>query len=128
MTTPDESGTNPGSTAEAAVGKTAEALKGGIDSANDAVDNAMSRAASKVDSVRNTVTPVLKDGIDRAQSLVQQGSAFVTDTKVLAQVRASELSDQVIGYTQQKPVKALMIAAATGAVLWSLLSPRSRRR
>ena len=128
MTTPEE-GSNPSDkTAEAAVGKTADALKSGIDSANDAVDGAMAKAASRVESVRSTVTPVLKDSIDRAQTLVQQGSTYVSDTTLFARVRASELADQVVGYTQQKPVNALLIAAASGALLLSLVSTLTRRR
>jgi ElaB/YqjD/DUF883 family membrane-anchored ribosome-binding protein len=127
MTTPDESNASSESP-EAAVSKTATAVKGGIDSANDALDAAASRAASRVDSVRATVAPALKDGIDRAQALVQQGSTFVSDTTLLARVRASELTDQVIVYTREKPIAALLIAAATGAVLLSVIRPATRRR
>ena len=128
MTMPDENATPSASTVDAAIGKTADAARDGIDRANDAVDGAVTEAANKVDRVRNAVAPALKDGIDRAQSMVQQGSTFVSDTTLYARVRASELADQVVVYTQQKPVTALMLAAASGALMLSLVSMLTRRR
>ncbi len=127
MTIQDDHANTTGSTADAAHGNTAAALKGGIDSANDAIDTATSRAADQVDRIRGAVTPALKDGIDRAQALVQQGSTFVSDTTLFARVRASELADQVVGYTRLKPVRALLIAAASGALLMRVIGAMGRR-
>lgn len=129
MTMSEEGGAaSSGSDADAAIGKTADAVKGGIDSANDAIDAAASRVTDRVASIRNAVTPALKDGVDRAQDLARQGTTFVSETTLYARVRASEMTDQVLAYTREKPMTALLIAAACGAVLMSVLGPSGRRR
>jgi len=108
--------------------KAAGNIKDGIDSANDAADKAVDALASKAQSVRHEVTPKIKQGVDRAQTLIDQGVQTVRDTTQAARDKASDVTDVVLAYTRDEPVKALLIAAAAGAVLMSLLSTMTRPR
>ena len=66
---------------------------------------------------------------DTAQSIFRQAIDAVSDATRKAQDLASDTQDSIVTYTRQKPVKALLIAAAAGAVLVTLvraISPSSR--
>ena len=56
----------------------------------------------------------IADVAARAQSMGKQGLGAVSDA-------ASQASDTIIGYAKENPVKALLIAAASGALVVSLI-------
>ena len=70
------------------------------------VKDAGATIANKVDSVVGQA----KYGLDSVKDAVQQ-----------TRKSASESSEALINYTKENPVKALMIAAASGALLWTVL-------
>lgn len=108
--------------------RTATTLKDGIDSAKDATDSLISQTAVKVDDLHRAVAPKIKAGIDQAQTLVDDGVAYIADTAEAARVKTQEAADVIAAYTREKPFQALLIAAAAGAVLLSLLSMTTRPR
>ena len=63
---------------------------------------------------------------DQAQDLGRRGVAAARDTAQQALDAASDVAESMIGYTKKNPAKALLIAAASGALLMALakvLSP-----
>lgn len=58
---------------------------------------------------------------DQAKALAQRGSAAVRE-------QAQKASESTVAYIQEKPVKAVMIAAATGAALTLVIGMLSRSR
>jgi ElaB/YqjD/DUF883 family membrane-anchored ribosome-binding protein len=114
---------------QALADKAADKLQGGIRDAKQGVSSAASSAANKVESVRSGVGPALDKASDRAQGLLSQGLDAVSDATRRAQEFASDTQDQIVSYTREKPVKALLIAAAAGAILVTLIraiSPTNR--
>ena len=79
--------------------KAADKVKGGI-------DKAASTLSGTVESARQGAKPIL-DQVGAAASQMR-------DT-------AADASDSVITYTKDNPVKALMMAAAAGALLLSVI-------
>ncbi len=109
--------------------KTADKLQGGIRDAKQGVDSAASAASKKVESMRSGVGPAIDKTSDRARGLLSQGVDAVSDATRKAQDFAADAQDSIVTYTREKPVKALLMAAAAGAVLVTLvraLSPSNR--
>ena len=88
---------------ESVADKTATTLQNGIDSA-------ASTLSETVESVRAQINPI----VGKVGSAAQQA----WDATVA-------MSDSVVTYTRQNPVKALAIAVASGALLSTLLRARS---
>ena len=64
----------------------------------------------------------------QAQDLGTRGMAAARDTAQQVLDAASDVADTMIGYTRKNPTKALLIAAASGAVLLALLKVLSPSR
>ncbi len=75
------------------------------------------QAAQKLDGAKEQLSAVVKPSIDALQSSYSQ----VRDKVVQA-------SDRTVEYVKVEPVKAMLIAAATGAVLMALLRPSRSSR
>jgi ElaB/YqjD/DUF883 family membrane-anchored ribosome-binding protein len=101
--------------------KTADKVQSGIRDAKQGVNAAASSASNKVESVRSGAGPTLDKVSDKAQGLFNQGIDAVSDATRRAQEFASDAQDSIVTYTRQKPVKALLIAAAAGAALITLM-------
>ena len=105
-----------------ATDKAASTAKNGIDAVSAGADRALNAASGKLNDLRANAAPALKQGIDQAKSWVDGRAARVQDGVQAARDKASDLTDQVVDYTRDEPVKALLIAAAVGAGLMGLLA------
>lgn len=111
---------NPGTRVQRATARVASTAKDGIDAATNGADRALDAASSKLQDAR-TLAPTLKQGIDQAKGWVDDQAGRVQDGVLAARDKAYDLSDQIVSYTRDEPVKALLIAAAVGAGLMGLL-------
>jgi len=59
---------------------------------------------------------------DRVASLSDRGAEAIRGTTHAVRERARHASDATLGYIRHEPLKALLIAAATGAVVMALIS------
>jgi hypothetical protein len=90
--------------------KTADTVNGGIRNA------------------RQTATKIRETAADQAQTLLGRG---IDSAKAIAQqVRdgAMQASESLVTYAKENPVKAFLIAAASGAFLLTLFNALSRSR
>ena len=114
--------TNNELNAEAGVNRTttnvASTAKAGVDAASAGADQALDAASGRL----SRAAPAVKQGIDQAKGWVDDQAARVQGGVQAARDKAGDLTDQVIDYTRDEPVKALLIAAAVGAGLMGLLS------
>ena len=108
--------------------KASGAAQNGIQSAHKAADQALVKMSSKVDEVRDQAAPVMDKVSDQAQKLLQQGREVFNDTSKKVRDRVTEASDMAVGYTKDEPVKAMLIAAAAGALLMALVPLMARSR
>lgn len=104
-----------------AANQTADKVQASIASTQQTADRIADSAASKVNDARAQVAPALTkvtnvvgDGMAKAKSTMNDVSSQVKQ-------RAQQASDAATGYARDEPVKAMLIAAATGAVLMALL-------
>jgi ElaB/YqjD/DUF883 family membrane-anchored ribosome-binding protein len=95
--------------AASGVDTAANRLHDGIHAAEDKARGLGADAAERADSAVNDAQGRIKDGIQDVKRAVKQARDGISNS-----------TDSIIAYTQENPVKALLIAAASGAALWTL--------
>ncbi len=88
-----------------------------LDRAAVGADHALDGLSNKLHTAKDQANNLGQRGIDA----MREGTQHLRDT-------AHRASDHTLHYVKDEPVKALLIAAATGAALVALLSLMSRSR
>ena len=100
-----------------------------IQSGQRAVHQAMDAVADGMDSTRNRVGAAVDDLAKGATDMAQRGGDMLRQRGQQLQRQAVDARDATVGYIQEEPLKAVLIAAGVGAglvLLGSLLSRSSR--
>jgi ElaB/YqjD/DUF883 family membrane-anchored ribosome-binding protein len=92
--------------------------------ANEAIDG----MAGSVEDLRATAGPALGRVTGQAAALAQGGIDAVRDGSHRLADKARQAGDGTVRYIQHEPVKAMLMAAATGAALMALVSLVAGRR
>ena len=92
----------------------ADKVQGGIREAGAAL-------SSKVDEIRDDAGPGLRQTAARVQTLGKQGFDAVSEVAGRARDTISSASQSIIDYTKENPVKALAIAAVSGALFVAIV-------
>lgn len=90
--------------------------------ANDTLD----RLAGSVQDARQEVAPFLHRASEQTSALAQRGLDAVRETSQGLRDSAHRATDSTVGYIKDEPLKAMLIAAATGAALMALVGMLSR--
>ena len=107
---------NP-SGAQAIADKASTSVDCAIRSTQRVTNDAFDGMSDGVQTLRQQVAPAL----DRANDMAQRGVNSVRDSAQQLRDRAMRASDTTVSYIKDEPVKAMLIAAATGAGLMALL-------
>ena len=92
--------------------------------ANDALDS----LSGSVHDMRDKAAPALNRTGEQIAALTQRGVDAVRGTSQQLRDSAHRASDTTVSYIKDEPVKAMLIAAATGAALMALLGLMTRSR
>lgn len=98
-------------TADNAIRSTQRATNGALDSLNHSVQELRGKAA-----------PALNRATEQATAFAQRGADSVREATQHLREKAVRASDTTVNYVRDEPVKAMLIAAATGATLMALMS------
>ena len=90
--------------------------------ANEAVDG----FAHAMQDARTQAVPMLNRASEQVGALAQRGVDSVRQTSQQLRDRTRDAADGTVQYIKDEPVKAMLIAAATGATLMALVSLISR--
>ena len=107
----------------------AAAADGAIKATQRAGNEALDSLSTGVHELRDQVAPLLNRTTEQIGALAQRGANTVRESTQQLRDRALRATDGTVDYVKHEPVKAMLIAAATGAALMALLSliTRSRR-
>ena len=108
--------------------KAAGTAQSAIQSTQRAADSALDSLSSKVDDLRGQAAPLLNRVSSQAEAAARRGIEAVRDTSQQLREKALRASDSAVGYVKDEPIKAMLIAAATGALLMGLVALLSRSR
>lgn len=99
-----------------------QAIRATQQAANGVIDS----AASSLQDLRQQTTPVLARASEQVSSMAHRGMDSVRETTQQIRAKAGQASDATVSYIKEEPVKAMLIAAATGAALMALVSLAAR--
>ena len=102
----------------------ADSANGAIRSAKTVATDTLERLSGAVDDARDATAPL----VNRLTETTHAAARRVRDTSAQLRERALIASDNAVGYIKDEPIKAMLIAAATGAALMALVSLASRSR
>ena len=77
--------------------------------------------------IEDTVPPALNHAAEQVDDMAQRGLAQARQAGVQVRESARHARDSTLGYVQHDPLKALLMAAAAGAVLATVTGWLSRR-
>ena len=97
-------------------------------SAQHRVDSALDSLSGRVEDIRSQATPVIDRISAQAEAAAKRGIAAVRDSSQQLRDKAMRASDSTIAYVKDEPVKSVLIAVATGALLMGVVSLMSRSR
>ena len=84
--------------------------------------------ATAINEAATQVEPLLDRATEQASALAQRGMHAVQDSASQLREKAAHTGDLTVRYIRNEPLKAVLIAAATGAVLMGVASLLSRSR
>ena len=117
-------GNEASSVADQAADSAHKALRSTQGVANQAFD----RLSDKIESAREHAVPLINRLTSQAENAAQRGVGAVRDASAQVREKALKASDSTVSYIKDEPVKAMLIAAATGAALMALIGLLSRSR
>jgi ElaB/YqjD/DUF883 family membrane-anchored ribosome-binding protein len=100
------------------------AIRGTQRMANDAADS----MSNKVKELSAEAGPALSRATEQASAMAHRGIDAVRQGTQQLRESADQASTRTIGYIKDEPLKAMLIAGATGAVLMALLSLLNQSR
>lgn len=83
---------------------------------------------TQINDAANQVAPLLDRATEQANTLAQRGLHAVQDSALQLREKTAHSGEVTVRYIQNDPVKAVLIAAATGAALMALVGLMSRSR
>jgi ElaB/YqjD/DUF883 family membrane-anchored ribosome-binding protein len=89
--------------------------------ARDSGSRAKDTVSAMAEDLQSGAGPLIRDTARRAKSTAQQTFAAAGDIADQARDMAVNAIDSVVKYTKQNPVKALAVAAASGALLYAAI-------
>jgi ElaB/YqjD/DUF883 family membrane-anchored ribosome-binding protein len=99
----------------------AQAADDAIKSTQRLANNTLDHLSGSVQDARREVSPLLNRAADQTNALALRGLKVVRDTSQGLRDTAARASDSTVTYIKDEPLKAMLIAAATGAALMALI-------
>ena len=104
----------------------ADSATSAIKSTQNLANGALDRLNDKVENARDDAVPMLNRLTSQAEAAARRGADAVKETSAQLRDKALQAQDTTVGYIKDEPMKAMLIAAATGAALMALISMASR--
>ncbi len=101
---------------------------GAARSTHQAVDQAADSITNKVEDLRSQAAPLIDRVSAQAEAAARRGIEAMRGSSQQLRDKAARATDSTVAYVKDEPVKAMLIAAATGAALMALVSLMGRSR
>ena len=107
-----------------AVDKAADAIR----STEQWAGRATNKVSEKVDEARSQIAPAVDNASDMANSAMAKARETWNDASGQMREQAQKAADMATDYAKDEPFKAMLVAAATGALLMGLIRMMARSR
>lgn len=106
----------------------AESADHAIKATQRVANSALDGLGAAVQDLHHEATPLLNRASEQASALAKRSLEAIRHSSQQLRDKALRASDGTVNYIKDEPVKAMLIAAATGAALMALISLFSRSR
>jgi ElaB/YqjD/DUF883 family membrane-anchored ribosome-binding protein len=106
----------------------ADSASSAIRSTQNVANAAFDRLSDKVDSAREHAAPMIDRLSSQAEAAARRSADALRETSAQVRDKVLHAQDSTVGYIRDEPVKAMLIAAATGAALMALIGLMGRSR
>ena len=106
----------------------AESVNTAVRSTQGVANQAFDRLSNKIEAAREHAVPLINRLTSQAENAAHRGADVVRDASAQVREKALKAGDTTVSYIKDEPVKAMLIAAATGAALMALIGLLSRSR
>jgi ElaB/YqjD/DUF883 family membrane-anchored ribosome-binding protein len=89
---------------------------------------AVDRAIDKIADTAASVSPAVERAAERASEVARLGTQKLQASTQQIKAQLGHVSDSAMAYVREEPLRAVLIAAATGAALMALLNVLGRTR
>lgn len=110
------------------VDQAAQTADHAIHATQRAADDALEGLADSVQDARRHATPLFNAAGDKASELARRGVSALREGSQHLRDSAVQVTDRATLYVKDEPLKAMLIAAATGAALMALIGLLTRSR
>ena len=110
------------------VDQAAQSADQAIRSTQRVTEHALDNLASGARDLRQEAAPVLNRAAEQASALAHRGLDAIRQGSHRLTEKAQHASDNTVNYIKDEPIKAVLIAAATGAALLAVIWIVSRSR
>lgn len=104
----------------------AQSASRALHSTQQVADDTLDGIDHKVEELRGQVSPRLDHAKQQADAMARQSLQSARDTTRRLRDTAVQVSDGTVQYVRDEPLKSVLIAAATGALLMGLASLLAR--
>jgi ElaB/YqjD/DUF883 family membrane-anchored ribosome-binding protein len=108
--------------------RAAESADSAIRSTQRVANETLDGLAGDVQGLRNEARPMLDRAEEQVTAFAHRSADAVREGSQHLRDRVHHASDSTLSYVKDEPVKAMLIAAATGAALMALVSLMGRSR
>lgn len=119
---------NPSQETSKFADKMASSAEHAIQATQHATNGALDSLSGSVQGLRNQAGPLLANVSEQASALLNTGRDAVRNASHQVTDAALHARDGAVSYVREEPVKALLIAAATGAALMALVNMMNHSR
>ena len=102
--------------------KTADKLQSAIRNAKDSANGASDKLSESVENVRRSAGQFIGKAADQAQAAARQAMDSLNAATQKVRATASDVGDSVVSYTRDNPATTILISAAVGALIATVVS------
>jgi ElaB/YqjD/DUF883 family membrane-anchored ribosome-binding protein len=104
----------------------AQSATSALRSTQNVANTAFDRLSEQVEKARDHAAPLIDRLSSQAETAARRSAEALRETSAQMRDRALRAQDSTVGYIRDEPMKAILIAAATGAALMALISLMGR--
>lgn len=93
-----------------------------LNATRQAADEAIDRLHDGVDTLRREVPGNLQRAASQVETMARRSIERARQSSAEVRARFDAASDATVGYIKDEPVKSVLIAAATGAAMFAVMS------
>ena len=120
--------TNPSEPTNRMVDSAAQSADHAIKSTQRVANQALDGLSNGVKDLQDQAKPLLSRAAEQAADMAHRSLEAAREGTQKVREQAQHATDSTLGYIRHEPVKAVLIAAATGAALMALIGLMSRSR